>query len=227
VNYRYNALDIAAYFKWTSLPPDTEEAYFTFLYSLKETLLARPFTKDFEEFRQTVFREMYHVWARGFENEFSDVNRIAREDALSIFCDREFHALESYMKLLGLHLIFSSRLPYIRIHLIGLTLILGLEGSWEEYRRNLNRAADALGLFITDEKGRALNEMQEVPHGPIRITLMPSFRLLLFGENEDGVRFINDYQEKMQKLREKSHLQKKKLEAHKEKPKERRKRKQR
>ncbi len=202
--YRYNALDIAAYIKWTGIPADTERTYLDLLFQMREQILARPLAKDFESFAMAVFREMYHVWARGFENEFSDVNLIAPEGSVALFCDQEFLALESYMKLLSLHLILTENLPYVRINFVGLPLLIGVDGEFSDFEKNLAQAAEMLRLSTRDDMGRILDLSQGVPNEPVCLGLQTDFRSELFGAGGYRVRRNNDYQEKMRILREKS-----------------------
>ncbi|MEI8199346.1 MAG: hypothetical protein WCG21_04755 [Eubacteriales bacterium] len=202
--YRYNALDIAAYIKWTSIPADTERTYLDLLFQMREHILARPLAKDFESFAMAVFREMYHVWARGFENEFSDVNLIAPEGSVALFCDQEFLALESYMKLLSLHLILTENLPYVRINFAGLPLLIGIEGEYTDFEKNLAEAAKMLRLATKDDRGNVFNLSQGIPNEPLCLGLQSEFREELFGAGGYRVKRNNDYQEKMRVLREKS-----------------------
>jgi len=202
--YRYNALDIAAYLKWTSVAADTERSYLDLLFQMREHILARPLAKDFESFAMAVFREMYHVWARGFENEFSDVNLIAPEGQVALFCDQEFLALESYMKLLSLHLILTENLPYVRINFGGLPLLIGAEGDFAEFEKNLVKAAAMLHLVTKDDKGNDFLLSQGVPDMPLCLALESEFRAGLFGSGGYRIRLGSDYQEKMRILREKS-----------------------
>ena len=202
--YRYNALDIAAYIKWTSIPAETERTYLDLLFQMREQILARPLAKDFESFAMAVFREMYHVWARGFENEFSDVNLIAPEGSVALFCDQEFLSLESYMKLLSLHLILTENLPYVRINFVGLPLLIGAEGEFSSFEKNLAEAARMLRLATKDDKGHEFNLSQGVPNEPLCLGLQSEFRTELFGAGGYRVKRSNDYQEKMRVLREKS-----------------------
>jgi len=202
--YRYNALDIAAYIKWTSIPAETERTYLDLLFQMRENILARPLAKDFESFAMAVFREMYHVWARGFENEFSDVNLIAPEGSVALFCDQEFLALESYMKLLSLHLILTENLPYVRINFAGLPLLIGIEGEYSDFEKNLAEAAKMLRLATKDDRGNVFNLSQGIPNEPLCLGLQSEFRSELFGAGGYRVKRNNDYQEKMRILREKS-----------------------
>lgn len=202
--YRYNALDIAAYIKWTSIPAETERTYLDLLFQMRENILARPLAKDFESFAMAVFREMYHVWARGFENEFSDVNLIAPEGSVALFCDQEFLALESYMKLLTLHLILTENLPYVRINFAGLPLLIGIEGEYSDFEKNLAEAAKMLRLATKDDRGNVFNLSQGIPNEPLCLGLQSEFRAELFGAGGYRVKRNNDYQEKMRILREKS-----------------------
>jgi len=202
--YRYNALDIAAYIKWTSIPADTERTYLDLLFQMREHILARPLAKDFESFAMAVFREMYHVWARGFENEFSDVNLIAPEGSVALFCDQEFLGLESYMKLLSLHLILTENLPYVRINFAGLPLLIGIEGEYSDFEKNLAEAAKMLRLATKDDRGNVFYLSQGIPNEPLCLGLQSEFRAELFGAGGYRVKRNNDYQEKMRVLREKS-----------------------
>lgn len=202
--YRYNALDIAAYIKWTSITADTERTYLDLLFQLREHILARPLAKDFESFAMAVFREMYHVWARGFENEFSDVNLIAPKGSVALLCDQEFMGLESYMKLLSLHLILTENLPYVRINFAGLPLLIGIEGEYSDFDKNLAEAAKMLRLATKDDRGNVFNLLQGIPNEPLCLGLQSEFRAELFGAGGYRVKRNNDYQEKMRVLREKS-----------------------
>ncbi len=181
--YRYNALDIAAYLKWTGMPSDREREQLRLLYDMREPLLARPISKDIELFYREVFRQMYHLWARGFENEFSDVARIADEGQTAIFCDQEYLPLESYMKLLALHLILSDHLPYIRINFTGLPLLTGVEGPYHDFERNVALSAKALCLSITGSDGKDINPEEGLPEDISRIRLNDEFRREIFGES--------------------------------------------
>lgn len=207
--YRYNALDVAAYFKWASLPREMERTYLDLLFQIREPVLARPLAKDFESFAQAVFREMYHVWARGFENEFSDVNRIAPDDGIALFCDQDFLTLESYMKLISLHLILSDNLPYVRINFTGLQLLLGIEGDFCDYERNIAKAAEMLRLSVKDERGNDFHLSGSIPEEPLFLSIQSDFRKILFGDGGYRIKRGNDYQEKMRILREKSEMERK------------------
>lgn len=202
--YRYNALDIAAYFKWTSMPAETERIYLDLLFQMRENLLARPLAKDFESFSQAVFREMYHVWARGFESEFSDINLIAPEGSTALICDQGFLALESYMKLLTIHLILTENLPYVRIYFVGLPLLLGIDKDYADFERNVALAAETLRLHATDSRGNDFDLSLGLPNEALCLSLNPEYRKVLFGSVGYRVKRTNDYQEKMRILREKS-----------------------
>jgi len=202
--YRYNALDIAAYFKWTSMPSETERTYLDLVFQMREQILARPLSKDFETFVQAVYREMYHLWARGFENEFSDINLIAPEDSVALFCDQDFIALESYMKLLSMHLILAENLPYVRINFIGLPLLLGIEGDFIDYEKNVAKAAEMLHLTARDNRGYDFNLSLGISNEPLCLSLQNDFRKELFGPKGYRIKRTNDYEEKMRVLREKS-----------------------
>lgn len=202
--YRYNAADIAAYFKWTSMPAQTEHVYLDLLFQIREPILARPQSKDFESFVQAVYREMYHIWARGFENEFSDIHVITPEDAISLFCDQEYIALESYMKLISLHLILAENLPYVRINFVGLPLIIGVDGAFSTFEKNLAEAVRILRLDARDDVGHEYDLTQGVPNATLCIGLQSEYRKILFGHAGYRLKRNNDYRENMRMLQEKS-----------------------
>lgn len=201
-HYLYNALDIAAYFKWTSMPSDTEWAYLEQIFSMRDSLLARPLAKEMSLFSQAVYREMYHLWARGFENEFSDVTRITTPGAITIFCEQKYLALESYMKLISLHLILSDNLPYIRINFTGLPLLTGAEGEYSDFERNVALATEALRLSIADIQGKEVDLSDGLPADTSRIRLSDDFRKELFGCKLYREQSSNHYHDKMQILQE-------------------------
>jgi hypothetical protein len=202
--YRYNASDIAAYFKWTSMPAQTEYVYLDILFQMREQILARPQSKDFESFVQTVYREMYHIWARGFENEFSDIHLITPEDAVSLFCDQEYIALESYMKLISLHLILTENLPYVRINFVGLPLIIGVDGAFSTFEKNLAEAVRMLRLDARDDIGNEYDLTLGIPNETLCIGLQQEYRKVLFGHAGYRLKRNIDYHEKMRLLQEKS-----------------------
>ncbi len=202
--YRYNSLDIAAYIKWTSMPPESERVYLDLVFQMRDLILARPLAKEFDSFTKDVFREMYHLWARGFENEFSDINLITPENSISLVCDQEFIALESYMKLISLHLILADNLPYVRINFAGLPLLLGMNGDFAGFEQNLALAAEMLRLKAKDSRGNHFDLHDGVPNELLCIALQDDFRKALFGKSGYRVKSSNDYQEKMRILREKS-----------------------
>jgi len=206
--YRYNALDIAAYLKWTGMPADREREQLSLLYELREPLLARPIAKDTESFFREVFRQMYHIWARGFENEFSDVARIAEEGQTAIFCDQEYLPLESYMKLLALHLILADHLPYIRINFAGLPLLTGVEGAYHDFERNVALAAKSLCLSITGADGKDIDPVEGLPEDISRIRLNDEFRREIFGESRFRKPNGDGFSEQLQRLKESSQNEK-------------------
>lgn len=205
-NYRYNALDIAAYLKWSSIPVSGEEACLTLLYEMRDALLARPLAKDYSEFSREVFRQMYHLWSRGFENEFSDVNLIAEEESVALLCDQDFLALENYLKLLALHLIVVDSLPYIRINFSGLPLLIGVEGDYSNYDKNLAKALTALHLTASDYRNEPYNFAAGIPDAPLKLALEPKFRIRIFGSKGYRTSKLSDAKEKMRQLQEESRL---------------------
>jgi hypothetical protein len=186
------------------MPAQTEYVYLDILFQMREQILARPQSKDFESFVQAVYREMYHIWARGFENEFSDIHLITPEDAVSLFCDQEYIALESYMKLISLHLILTENLPYVRINFVGLPLIIGVDGAFSTFEKNLAEAVRMLRLDARDDIGNEYDLTQGIPNETLCIGLQQEYRKVLFGHAGYRLKRNIDYHEKMRLLQEKS-----------------------
>lgn len=202
--YLYNARDIAAYFKWTGVAAHLEKDYLRFLFEKRDGLLAKPLSGDYTAFERDVFREMYFLWSNGFVNEYSDVTLIAPEGVVSIFCSQEFIALESYMKLIALHLILSANLPYVRINFVGLPLLLGISGEYDQFEENLSLAFTALRLSATDTFGKAFDLKVGVPNELLCISLNNELKEQLFGKNGTGRRTGPDEKAQMLALVEKS-----------------------
>ncbi len=203
-HYLYNARDIAAYFKWAGIPAHLEKDYLQFLFEKRDVLLARPLTSDYISFEHEVFRDMYYLWSLGFVNDYSDIALIAPEGAVSLFCGQEFITLESYMKLIALHLILSANLPYVRINFVGLPLLLGITGEYEDFENNLNRAFAALGLHASDIFGKSFDLGVGVPNELLCISLNKEYKESLFGEDGTGRRTGHNDKERMRALVEKS-----------------------
>jgi hypothetical protein len=203
-NYLFNARDIAAYFKWSGVPGFLEKNYLEFLFEHKKQLLARPMTTDFETFEREVFREMYFLWSIGFVNEFSDVSLIAPDGAFTLFCDQQFIGLESYMKLISLHLILSANLPYVRINFVGLPLLLGISGDYDEFEKNVYLSFEALRLHARDIFGKDFDISVGIPNELLCVSLRKDLKDAIFGENGSGRRAVLDDSVQMSILRDKS-----------------------
>jgi len=203
-HYLFNARDIAAYCKWAGVPAHLEKDYLQFLFGKRDVLLARPLAAEYTIFEREVFREMYYLWSVGFVNEYSDVELIAPDHSIAIFCAQEFIALESYMKLIALHLVFTRGLPYVRLNFVGLPLLLGISGDYEGFERNVAMAFDALRLRATDIFGRVLDMKIGIPDELLCISLRDDVKELLFGEDGMGRKAGTDIRAKMSALKEKS-----------------------
>lgn len=202
--YLFNARDIAAYFKWSGVPGFLEKNYLEFLFEHKKQLLARPMTIDYETFERDVFREMYFLWSVGFVNEFSDVSLIAPDGSITLFCDQRFIGLESYMKLISLHLILSANLPYVRINFVGLPLLLGISGDYDEFEKNVYFSFEALRLHASDIFGKDFDISVGIPNELLCISLRKDLKDAIFGENGSGRREGLDDSLQMNILRDKS-----------------------
>ena len=82
--YYYNARDVAAYFKYFSVPSYLEVSYMQFVFNLGRRILAEPLTRDFEQFKREIYRELYFLWSNGFDSETSDISCMVSDGQMSL-----------------------------------------------------------------------------------------------------------------------------------------------
>lgn len=174
--YIYNSRDVAAYFKYFSVPSYLEMSYMQYIFNLGNKVLAEPLTRDFSSFKQEVYRELYFLWANGFEDEKADISKMTNEGDLSLICDQECICLESYMKLICLHLIFSGNLPYITLNFTGLMTQLGIKCDVSLYEANCKTVCDALQLEVFDAFGKPFDLSLGIPDELLRVSLNSEFK---------------------------------------------------
>ncbi len=174
--YIYNSRDVAAYFKYFSVPSYLEVSYMQYIFNFGNKVLAEPLTRDFESFKREVYRELYFLWANGFENEKADISKMTSDGQLSLICDQDCICLDSYMKLICLHLIFSSNLPYINLNFTGLTTQLGIKCSVELYEENCRKVCESLQLEVFDSFGKPFDLSLGIPDELLRVRLNQEFK---------------------------------------------------
>ena len=177
--YIFNARDIAAYIKYFSVPQYLEVSYMQYVFNLGPTVLAVPLTKDFEAFKKAVYRDLYFLWANGFEDEKSDIACMIERGQLTLVCDQECINLESYMKLITLHLIFTRSLPYANLNFCGLPLQLGIKCEFDVYERNVVLITEALQLHASDRFGNPFDLTKGVPDELLRLSLSDELKKML------------------------------------------------
>lgn len=210
INYLYNARDIAAYFKWAGVSSHQEEEYLKYIFQIGGDILAKPLTKRYEDLASAVYRELYYLWSEGFENEYSDIALIAPKGAVSLICDQEFITLESYMKLLALHLIFTHNLPYVHVNFTGLTLSLGLKGDFLDFEKNVVIACEILHLNTKDVFGQPFDLHLGIPDEMLCLCLESEFRKTLAEHGDFRKRFIKQAELRLKEMKKTSaELQKK------------------
>ena len=201
--YIFNSRDVAAYFKYFSVPSYLEVSYMQYIFNFGNKILAQPLTKDFEHFKNEVFRELYFLWANGFEGERSDISAMTADGQLALICDQECLNLESYMKLICLHLIFSSNLPYINLNFTGMMYQLGIKCDVSLYEENVRKIMESLRLVAYDTFGHAFDLGLGVPDELLRISLNEEFKASLV--NRDFRESLKNEQLKwLAELKEKS-----------------------
>ena len=199
--YIFNARDVAAYFKYFTVPAHLEVSYMQHMFSLGSPILAAPLTREFEAFKNEVYRELYYLWANGFENEKSDISNMPERGALALIRDQDCINLESYMKLITLHLIFTHNLPYVNINFMGLPLSLGIRCDFEKYEENVVRCVTGLNLVSKDKFGKPFDLRLGVPDELLQLSLSEEFRNEVLLSNDFRKSLREEEQEKMAKLR--------------------------
>ncbi len=174
---------MAAYFKYFSVPSYLEVSYMQYIFNLGNKILAEPLTRDFEHFKNEVFRELYFLWANGFEGERSDISAMTADGQLALICDQECINLESYMKLICLHLIFSGNLPYINLNFTGMMYQLGLKCDVNVYEENVRKIMESLRLVAYDSFGHLFDLALGVPDELLRVSLREEFKSGLVNRN--------------------------------------------
>ena len=150
-----------------------------YIFNLGPTVLAVPLTRDFEEFKKNVYRELYFLWANGFEDEKSDISYMIEKGQLTLICDQECINLESYMKLITLHLIFTRSLPYANLNFNGLPLQLGIKCDFATYEKNVVMITEALQLNVKDRFGNPFDLNKGVPDELLRLSLNDDLKKML------------------------------------------------
>ena len=181
--YIFNSRDVAAYFKYFSVPSYLEVSYMQYIFNLGNKILAEPLTRDFGHFKNEVYRELYFLWANGFEGERSDISAMVADGQLALVCDQECINLESYMKLICLHLIFSGNLPYINLNFTGMMYQLGLKCDVDIYEENVRKIMESLRLVAYDSFGHLFDLGLGVPDELLRVSLREDFKAGLVNRN--------------------------------------------
>ena len=202
--YIYNARDIAAYFKYFSVPQYLEVSYMQYIFNIGTPVIAAPLCKDFERFKNDVYRELYYLWALGFEDERSDIANMTSGGDLAIICDQECINLESYMKLIALHLIFTKSLPYVNLNFTGMPLSLGIECDFNIFESNVVKLIDALNLESKDRFGKPFDLRKGVPDELLKISLTSEFKQEILKDSDFRESLRKEQSEKMSKFRESS-----------------------
>ncbi len=201
--YIYNARDIAAYIKYFSVPQYMEVSYMQYIFNIGTPVMAAPLCKDFEKFKNEVYRELYHLWACGFEDERSDVAKITSNGQRAIICDQECINLGSYMKLITLHLIFTRSLPYVNLNCSGMPLSLGIDCDYALFEENVVKCIDSLNLESKDKFGKPFDLSIGVPDELLQISLTDEFKAILKGSDfRESLR--REQKDKMSELKEMS-----------------------
>jgi len=202
--YIYNARDIAAYFKYFTVPQYLEVSYMQYIFNIGTPVLAAPLCKDFEKFKADVYRELYYLWANGFEDEKSDIANMTAKGERPLICDPECINLESYMKLIALHLIFTKSLPYVNLNFTGMPLSLGIECDFSIFEENVVRCIDALNLVSRDKFGKDFDLKLGVPDELLQISLTDEFKQEMLKNSDFRESLRKEQKDRMSEFKEMS-----------------------
>lgn len=202
--YIFNARDIAAYFKYFNVPQYLEVSYMQYIFNIGSPLMAAPLCKDFEKFKSEVYRELYYLWALGFEDEKSDIASVTSGGDRSLICDQDCIVLETYMKLITLHLVFTKNLPYVNLNFAGIPLSLGIECEYEVFEQNVVKCIDSLNLVSNDKFGKPFDLNLGVPDELLQISLSEDFKERIIKQTDIRESLRKEQKDKMSELKEKS-----------------------
>ncbi|MCQ2516917.1 MAG: hypothetical protein MJ094_08665 [Saccharofermentans sp.] len=202
--YIFNARDIAAYFKYFNVPQYLEVSYMQYIFNIGSPLMAAPLCKDFEKFKSEVYRELYYLWALGFEDEKSDISCVTSGGDRSLICDQDCIVLETYMKLITLHLIFTKNLPYVNLNFAGIPLSLGIECDFDVFENNVVKCIESLNLVSKDRFGKDFDLKLGVPDELLQISLADDFKYSLVKQADIRDSLRKEQKDKMSELKEKS-----------------------
>lgn len=202
--YIFNARDIAAYFKYFNVPQYLEVSYMQYIFNIGSPLLAAPLCKDFEKFKSEVYRELYYLWALGFEDEKSDIASVTSGGDQSLICDQDCIVLETYMKLITLHLVFTKNLPYVNLNFTGMPLSLGIECEFEVFEQNVVKCIESLNLVSKDKFGKDFDLNLGVPDELLQISLTDDFKNTIDKQADIRESLRKEQKDKMSELKEKS-----------------------
>lgn len=202
--YIFNARDIAAYFKYFNVPQYLEVSYMQCVFNIGTPLLAAPLCKDFEKFKGEVYRELYYLWASGFEDEKSDIACVTAGGDRSLICDQECIVLETYMKLITLHLVFTKNLPYVNLNFAGLPLSLGIECEYDVFEQNVVKCIESLDLVTKDKFGKYFDLNLGVSDELLQVSLSEDFKARIHAGADIRESLRKEQKDKMSELKEKS-----------------------
>ena len=202
--YIYNARDIAAYFKFFTVPQYLEVSYMQYIFNIGTPVIAAPLCRDFERFRNDIYRELYYLWALGFEDERSDIANMTAGGDLAIICDQECINLESYLKLIALHLIFTRNLPYVNLNFTGMPLSLGIECDFALFEENVVKCMEALNLKSRDRFGKEFDLAKGVPDELLQISLTDGFKQEILKGSDFRESLRKEQSDRMSEYRESS-----------------------
>lgn len=155
-----------------------------YIFNIGAPVMAAPLCKDFDKFKNEVYRELYYLWACGFEDERSDIANMTIGGDRAIICDQDCINLESYMKLIALHLIFTRNLPYVNLNFAGMPLSLGIECDFDVFEANVVKCIEALSLESKDRFGKPFDLNKGVPDELLQISLTGDFKQTMLKDSD-------------------------------------------
>ncbi|MDI9470483.1 MAG: hypothetical protein QM296_09790 [Bacillota bacterium] len=174
--YSFCPLDIAAYIKWSQLSSWEEARLLRKLWPLAPQWLdPQACGKRFSTFEKRVFQQLYHLYTRGYVDEYSDPAGILDPaDKRRPLMPRQHANMETWLKRITLLLVLEPQLPYIRVDIPQLVAQLKIRRLTKTLLRHTLTAARRLGLRVARADGQPADAPAILAEGTVRIGLTPA-----------------------------------------------------
>ncbi|HHX37683.1 MAG TPA: hypothetical protein GX717_06865 [Clostridiaceae bacterium] len=152
--YRFHALDVAAYFKWSHVVQHNEIPILNELWLQRQACLDVTEETTFEDFTKDVYMELNWLWRQGFVDENSDL-RLTLDLYMypEIMTQKRYARVEQYFKMLAFHFILTPHLPYTLIDIKHVVTHLDYRQCSPTLAKCMIDMAEQLGLTLVKANG--------------------------------------------------------------------------